>query len=248
MTCQIRAGGAADRLAAEACGIMRGDSIRRNRRPFVLAPATASRRSGPRPRLAPGAAAAYSYRYDRPQQLRSAAPRRPRHRGAGRVQGAGSGDRPGGVRRCRARSGSVLGLLRARARVVGALEPGARLAAAACQMVRRRQDQRERQLPRSPRPDGAPQQGGADLGRRARRPAHADVLGSLSRSQPVRQRAPRPGREARRPRRDLSADDSRAPGGDARVRAHRRRPQRGVRRASVPCRCATASTTPRRPC
>ena len=76
----------------------------------------------------------------------------------------------------------------------------------------------------------APQQGRAHLGRGARRPPHADLLGPLSPGQRVRQRAEVARREARRSRRALPAADPRAGDRDARVRAHRRRPQRRVRR------------------
>ena len=62
------------------------------------------------------------------------------------------------------------------------MEPAAR------EVVRRRQAQRERQLPRPPRPDGAPQQGGDHLGRGAGRPAHAHVLGTAPRGEPLRER------------------------------------------------------------
>ncbi len=58
--------------------------------------------------------------------------------------------------------------------------------------------------------------------------------GSLSRGEPVRERAERPRRQARRPRRDLPAADSRTRHRHARLRAHRRRPQRWCSAASPP--------------
>ena len=65
-------------------------------------------------------------------------------------------------------------------------EQGARLEAAAREVVRRRQAQRVGQLPRPAHPHAAPQQGRAHLGGRAGRPPHADVLGPLRRGQSVR--------------------------------------------------------------
>ena len=130
----------------------------------------------------------------------------------------------------RRRSRSLLGRLGARARVDQAVGHGARVEAARREVVRRRQAQRQRQLRRPPRAQRAPQQGRDHLGRRARRPPHAHLLGSLSRGEPVRERAEGPRRQARRPRRDLPAADPRAGDRDARVRAHRRDPLRRVRR------------------
>ena len=77
---------------------------------------------------------------------------------------------------------------------------------------------------------GPPQQGRADLGRRARRPAHAHVLGSVRRGAEVRERAQVARRQARRSRRHLHAADPRSRDRDARLRAHRRDPLGGVRR------------------
>ncbi len=90
--------------------------------------------------------------------------------------------------------------------------------------------QRERQLPRSARPRRAPQQGRHHLGRRARRPADADVLGLVPAGQRLRQRPQVARREARRSRGALSAAHPRAGHLDARVRANRRGPQRRLRR------------------
>ena len=94
-------------------------------------------------------------------------------------------------------SRSVLGGLRERARVDQAVVEGARVEPAGCEVVRRRQAQRQRQLPRSPRAHRAPQQGGVHLGRRARRSPHADLFRSLSPGLPVRERPEVARREAR---------------------------------------------------
>ena len=71
----------------------------------------------------------------------------------------------------RRRSRSVLGRVRARARVDEALGHGARVEVARREVVRRRQAQRLGQLRRSPHPHGAAQQGRDHLGRRAGRHA-----------------------------------------------------------------------------
>ncbi len=134
------------------------------------------------------------------------------------------------LRKSRQGSRSVLGAVRLGARVEHALDEGARLEAAAREVVRRRQAQRERQLPRPPRPHVAQEQGGHHLGRRARREAHADLLGAVSRGLSVRQRPSIARRQERRPRRDLPAADPRAGDRDARLRAHRRGSQRRLRR------------------
>ena len=76
----------------------------------------------------------------------------------------------------------------------------------------------------------APQQGRAHLGRRAGRSPHADLLRSLPRGLPVRQRPEVARRQEGRPRRDLPAADPRAGDRDARLRAHRRGPHRRLRR------------------
>ena len=79
---------------------------------------------------------------------RRTAPRRSRVSSARVIPRAGQRSRRARLRGSRARSGSVLGELCARARVVAALDHGARVETAARQVVCRRQDQRERQLPR----------------------------------------------------------------------------------------------------
>ena len=101
------------------------------------------------------------------------------------------------------------------------------------EVVRRRPAERRRQLPRSPRPHGAPQQGRDHLGRRARRPPHAHLLRSLPRRERVRARAARARREEGRPRRALHAADPRAGHRDAGLRPPRRRAQRRLRRLQL---------------
>ena len=64
----------------------------------------------------------------------------------------------------------------------------------------------------------------------AGRSPDADLLGPLSPGQRLRQRAQVARRRARRPRRSLPAARPRARHRDARVRPHRRGPQRGLRR------------------
>ncbi len=78
----------------------------------------------------------------------------------------------------------------------GAVEPGPRLETAARQVVRRREAECLGQLP-GPAPAGAEaEQGGHHLGRRARRPAGAHVLGPGPGGGPVRQRTQAPGSAA----------------------------------------------------
>ena len=117
-----------------------------------------------------------------------------------------------------------------RARMVDAVDACPRLAAAARQVVRRRQDQRERQLSRSASAPRPPQQGRDRLGRRAGRSPHADLLRPASRGLPVRERPQVARRVARRSRRDLPAADSRAGDRDAGLRAHWRGALGRVRR------------------
>ena len=86
------------------------------------------------------------------------------------------------------------------------------------------------------------------LRRRARRPLDGHLRRAARRGVPLRQRPAQPRHQEGRPRRDLHADDRRAAGGDAGLRAHRRgalgdlrrllagrdrrpRQRRGVRRA-----------------
>ncbi len=106
----------------------------------------------------------------------------------------------------------------------------ARMEPAAREMVRRREDQRERELPGSPPARRPPQQGGDHLGRRAGRHADADLSRPASRGVAVRERPQVAGRHERRSRRPLPAADSRARDCDARLRAHRGDPQRRLRR------------------
>ena len=97
-------------------------------------------------------------------------------------------------------------------------------------VVRRRQAERQRQLRRSPRAQRAAQSRRHHLGRRAGRPAHADLLGSVPPGERVRQRPQIARREEGRSRRPLPAAHSRAGHRHARLRAHRRRAQRRLRR------------------
>ena len=145
-----------------------------------------------------------------------------------RQGGAGPerGDLPGGA----PEPGAVLGAPGQGAPVAQAVAEGARVEAPLREVVRRREAQRLRQLPGPPRRGPAPQQGRDHLGGRARRQPRADLPGPLARGQPLRRRAPAPRRQEGRHRHHLHADDPGAPDRDARLRAHRRAPQRGVRR------------------
>ena len=113
---------------------------------------------------------------------------------------------------------------------IAAVDEGPRLAAAAREVVRRRPAERQRQLSRSPRPHRAPQQGGAHLGRRARRSPHADLFRSPPAGQSVRERPQDARRQEGRSRRALHAARAGARDRDARLRPHRRHPQRRLRR------------------
>ena len=130
----------------------------------------------------------------------------------------------------RRRSRGVLGRVCVRARVDAAVDAGARLAAAAREVVRRRHSSTP--APTASTATSAPraQQGRDHLGRRARRSPDADLLRSASPGLPVRERPEVARREEGRSRRALPAADSRAGDRDARLRAHRRRAQRRVRR------------------
>ena len=147
-----------------------------------------------------------------------------------RLEGARGHRRSGDLRACRGGPGSVLGRIRARARVDPAVGRGRALEIAARGVVRRRKTERQRQLRRSPRAQRPAQSRRDHLGRRARRSPHADLLGSVSSGQRVRQRAEVAGREEGRPRRALPAAHPRARHRHARVRPHRRGPQRRLRR------------------
>ena len=92
---------------------------------------------------------------------------------------------------------AILGRMRAQPALVQAVRQNARMEFPACEVVRRRHDQRRVQLPRSPSRHAAPQQGRADLGRRAGRLARADLPDARRRSGPMRQRAQEPRREGR---------------------------------------------------
>ncbi len=141
----------------------------------------------------------------------------------------GSRHRSGYLRARGEGSREVLGGLRVRARMDDAVDQGRRVEAAAREVVPWRHAQRQRQLSRSARANGPPQPGRIDLGRRARRPADADVLRPPSRGLPVRERAEVARRQERRSRRDVHAARARAGHRDAGLGAHRRGAQRRVR-------------------
>ena len=125
------------------------------------------------------------------------------------------------------------------------------------QMVRGRHAQRLGQLHRPP-PEEARRPGRHHLG--ARRSRRAPAPHHLSRAPPrgehLRQRAQVDGRQARRPRHHLSADDPRGGLRHARLRAHRRHPFGGVRRllaglalpAASPTASRSLSSPPTRAC
>ena len=92
----------------------------------------------------------------------------------------------------------------------------------------------------------ARRQGRLLLGRRAGRPPHDHLRRTARRGLPLRQRAEGTRRQARRPRRDLHADDPRTADRDARLRPDRRAAHRRLRRLLRRGAAPTASTTPRR--
>ena len=109
--------------------------------------------------------------------------------------------------------------------------PGARLVEPAVrQVVRRRQAQRRLQLRRPPRRGRQRRPRRLPLARRGGRGARRHLRRPAPRRPEARQRAEGPRRLQGRRRRDLPADDPRGRGGDARLRADRRDPQRRVRR------------------
>ena len=111
-----------------------------------------------------------------------------------------------------------------------------------CEMVYRRPAQRQLQLPgpASRHPHG--QQGGLDLGGRTRRPGpgwrgtHPHLPATPSRSLPLCQRPQTPRHPERRPRHHLPAHGSGSRHRHARLRPHRRRPLRRLRRLQRPIR------------
>ena len=156
--------------------------------------------------------------------------------GSGEVPAAGRIRRAGGRLRSRdLRAGRGLRGLLGRARRGAALGhqvgPGARLVEPAVrQVVRRRQAQRLLQLRRPPRRGRQRRPRRLPLARRGGRGARRHLRRPAPRRPEARQRAEGPGRREGRRRRDLPADDPRGRGGDARLRAHRRDPQRRLRR------------------
>ena len=171
-------------------------------------------------------------RFDPPAEFRAAgASLRPR-----RLRGGGR--RPAGL---------VVAAGDRAARLDEGAERGARrVQPALLQVVRRRRAQRLRQLPRPPRRGGARRAGRLPLARRGGGGARRHLRRAARRYAALRQRPARPrDREGRRGR-DLPADDP--PGGrrDARLRPHRRRPQRRLRRLLGRGRCASGWSSPRR--
>src|SRR5262249_45608135 len=81
-----------------------------------------------------------------------------------------------------------------------------------------------------PRQGAAQNEGGADLGRGARRLARSHLLGPLPRGEPLRLGAQAPRRAQGRPHHDLHADGARAADRDAGLRPDRGGPQRDLRR------------------
>ncbi len=120
--------------------------------------------------------------------------------------------------------------------LVQAVEKTLRMEGAVRQMVRRRPDQSQLQLPRPPSRRAAPQQGGHHLGGRTRRVRQSgrDPRPHLHRfaprSLPVRQCAETQRRHARRPRHHLHADGARSGHRHAGLRPHRRDALGGLRR------------------
>ena len=144
---------------------------------------------------------------------------------------SGRSSRTRRLRRGRGRPRGVLGAAGRGAALVRALGPGARLVEPAVrQVVRRRQAQRLLQLPRPPRGGRPRRPGRLPLARRGGRGARHHVRELLADVAALRQRAEGPRHRRGRRRRDLPADDPRGRRGDARLRAHRRRPQRRLRR------------------
>ena len=134
------------------------------------------------------------------------------------------------------------GFWREKAKLVDWMRPFEQVIAvrsAEARVVRRREAQRDGELHRPPRLRRPAPQGGADLGRRGRRGAHVHVQPAVPRGEPLRERAQEARRREGRPGRRLHAA---LPGGrhlDARLRAHRRDPLGGLRRAWAPRRCAS---------
>ena len=121
----------------------------------------------------------------------------------------------------------------ARARLGAGVDADPRLGSAVREVVRRRPPQRLLQLPRPPRRRGPRRPGRVLLGRRARRHARPHLRRHARGDRPGRQRAQVARCHEGRSRRDLPRHGSRARDHDARVRAHRRRALRRVRRLLV---------------
>ena len=142
------------------------------------------------------------------------------------------------TRRCiereRRRSGRLLGRAGEAHRLAEAVHQGQehdlRLSRRLHKMVRGRRAERLGELHR-PAPEGPRRPGRHHLGRRRPEPGQEGHLSRAARAcLPARQRDEGARREARRPRHDLHADDSRGRLRDARLHADRRGAFRGVRR------------------
>ncbi len=145
--------------------------------------------------------------------------------------GANQVDRriPAALGRGRGRSSWFLGEARqGRATLVRAVFQGARVERTVRRVVRRRQDQRLLQLPRSPRGRGPRRSRRPVLGRRARRCPAAHLRRAASRGVQVRQRAEVARHPARRRGVDLHAAHAGAGDRHARLRADRGDPLRDL--------------------
>ena len=160
-------------------------------------------------------------RASRPRDLRSAE----------RLSRQGPDRRRVAARGSRARPAGVVGRAGQGARLVRGVGRGPRrVRGALLQVVHGREAERFAQLPRSSRGGGPRRPRGLPLARRGGRGARRDLRRAARPDPAPGQRAQGARHRGRRRGRDLPAHDPRGGGGDAGLRAHRRRPQRGVRR------------------
>ena len=159
------------------------------------------------------------------------APRAGEFRPSRRVRRPRARHRPLDLRRGDVGPPCVVGAPRRSARLVRAMGHRARrLRGAVLQVVHRRQAERLPQLPRPPRGGRARRSRRLPLAGRGGRGARRDLRRATPRRAAAGERAQGPRHRQGRRRGDLPADDPRGGGGHARVRAHRRAAQRGVRR------------------
>ena len=153
-------------------------------------------------------------------------------RAAGGVSRAGALERPGDLRGGRRRPRGLVAAAGDRAARLGRrAHPGAeRLQPALLQVVRGRAAERLRQLPRPPRRGRDRRARRLPLARRGGGGARRHLRRPAPRRPALRQRAQGPRRREGRRGRDLPADDPRGRRRDARLRPHRRHPQRRLRR------------------